>query len=344
MSLPCSALFFSPADLRDRAIEGRVVVAGVEIGLVLVGHQLAGRERQLGFDDQVLAAEVDRVEPEIVRDQVEQTLAEEVRLEPAGRAQGADRRLARHHHLEREGDVANAVRARQELHRLRRHHAAVGADIGAHVAPDMAAHAENAAVARAGDLELAIDLARVVGRHQVLAAVLDPLHRPAEQPRGERDEEILRIELAAHAEAAADVGLQHVDGVLADAEHLGQHAAVEEQHLGGAEHRQARFRGVPFGDDAARFQRQTRSAGGRRSFPCGCIRPWRRRRRHRRTRPNSYWRNCCRSHRTGASCRCAAACRSGSAGSRSISTAIASSASSASAWVSAITTASGSPT
>ena len=32
-----------------------------------------------------------------------------------------------------------------------------------------------------------------------------------EQARGERDQEILGIELAAHAEAAADIGLQHVD-------------------------------------------------------------------------------------------------------------------------------------
>ncbi len=44
---------------------------------------------------------------------------------------------------------------------------------------------------------------------QVLAAVLDPLDRPAGRARRERDQEILRIEFAAHAEAAADVVLDH---------------------------------------------------------------------------------------------------------------------------------------
>ncbi len=52
----------------------------------------------------------------------------------------------------------------------------------------------------------------MIDRHQVFAAVLGPLHRPADMPRRERDEKILRIELAARAEAAADVVLDHVDG------------------------------------------------------------------------------------------------------------------------------------
>ncbi len=38
-----------PADLAQGALEGRVIVAGVEFGLALVRHKLAGRERQLGL-------------------------------------------------------------------------------------------------------------------------------------------------------------------------------------------------------------------------------------------------------------------------------------------------------
>ena len=137
-------LLLRPADLGERALEGRVIVAGVEIGLALVGHELAGGERQLGLADQVLAAELHRVEAEVARDHVEQPLAKEVRLEPPGRAHRADRRLAGHQRFDGDGDVADAVGARQELRRLRRHHAAVGADIGAHVAVDVAAQAEDA--------------------------------------------------------------------------------------------------------------------------------------------------------------------------------------------------------
>ena len=209
-------LLLRPADLAQHALEGRVIVAGVEVGLALVGHELAGRERQLGLGDQVLAAEVHGIEAEITRHHVDEALAEEVGLEPAGRADGADRRLAGHQRFDGDGDVADSIGAGQELRGLRRHHAAVGADIGAHVAVDVAAQAEDVAVARAGDLDVAIDLARVIGRHQVLAAVLDPFHRAADVAGRERDQEILGIELAAHAEAAADVGLDHVDGGLGE--------------------------------------------------------------------------------------------------------------------------------
>ena len=82
-----------------------MIVAGVEVGLALVGHELAGRERQLGLADQVLAAEVHGIEAEITGDHVDEALAEEVRLEPAGRTDGADRRLARHQRFDGDGDA-----------------------------------------------------------------------------------------------------------------------------------------------------------------------------------------------------------------------------------------------
>jgi hypothetical protein len=203
-----------------------------------------------------LAAELHRIDTKVARHHVEQPFAKEVRLEPPGRPHGADRRLAGHQRLDRDGDVANAVRAGQELRRLRRHHPAVGADIGAHVAVDVAAQAEDDPVARAGDLDVAVDLARVVGRHQVLAAILDPFHRPADVAGRERNQEILGIELAAHPEAAADVGLDHVDRALRQPEHGRQHLAVEEQNLGGAENREPAVGCIPFGDQAAGLQRQ----------------------------------------------------------------------------------------
>ena len=73
------------------------------------------------------------------------------------------------------------------------------------------------------------EVARVVAGQEMLAPVLDPFDRPAAAARGERDEEILRIELAAHAEAAADIVLDQSNGVLGEAHLLRQHAAVEER-------------------------------------------------------------------------------------------------------------------
>ena len=63
----------------------------------------------------------------------------------------------------------------------------------------------------AGDLDLAIGLARVVHRDQVLAPVLEPADRASDMPGGKRDQEVLGIELAAGAEAAADIVLDQVD-------------------------------------------------------------------------------------------------------------------------------------
>ena len=60
-------------------------------------------------------------------------------------------------------------------------------------------------------LEVAFGLARMSDRHEVLAPVLDPFDRMVEFARGEGDQEILGIELAARAEAAANVVFDIVD-------------------------------------------------------------------------------------------------------------------------------------
>ena len=106
---------------------------------------------------------------------------------------------------------------------------AVGADIGALVGADAAAQRQNGAVAVAGDLQLALGLAGMVGGEQMLAAVLDPFDRAAGEPRRERDQEILGVELAARAEAAADIVLHHADGAFREAHQLRQHAPIGER-------------------------------------------------------------------------------------------------------------------
>ncbi len=98
----------------------------------------------------------------------------------------------------------------------------------------MAAQCQHRAVARAGDFDIDLRLPRVVHGHQVFAPILDPLHRPPDVTRRERDEKILGVELAARPEAAADVILHHRDGVFRQAHQLGENPPVEERHLGGA--------------------------------------------------------------------------------------------------------------
>ena len=199
------------------------------------------------------------------------------------------------------------------------------------------------ALARARNLEVAVDFARVIGRHQVLAAILDPFDRAADMAGRERDEKILGIELAAHAEAAADIELDHVDGLLGKPQHGREHATVEEQDLGGAENDELLLRRIPFGDEAAGLQRHRGQAMAAEAFAAGVLGLGESRvgiaRRDRVA------------HRAVAAARFEqqrlVACRRVAirhGGSGAISTSIASRASSASAWVSATTTAIGSPT
>ena len=250
-------LVLVPADFAERALEGDVIVAGVELGLRLIRHQLAGMEWQLRLLNEIFSAEIHRIEAEIAGHDVQQALAEKIRLEPSWRAQCADRRLAGDKGFHCQRDIADAVRPRQELRGLGRNDATIGADVSAHIAADMSAHGENRAVALACNLKFTIDLARMVRRGEMLAAVLDPFHRLADQPRRERNEKILRIELALDAEAAADVDLDHVDVGLGDTKHRRERATVEEQNLGGAEHRESFFRRVPFRNLAAGLQRRS---------------------------------------------------------------------------------------
>ncbi len=77
-------------------------------------------------------------------------------------------------------------------------------------------------------------LARLIGGDQVLAPVLDPFHRPAQPHGGDADQHVLGIELAADAEAAADMGLVHVDRRRREREHAREQIAIAVRHLGGA--------------------------------------------------------------------------------------------------------------
>ena len=89
----------------------------------------------------------------------------------------------------------------------------------------------------------------------MLEPVLDPFHRALEFARGERNQEIFRVELAAHTEPAANIEFHEVDGLFRHLQHRGEHAAVEERHLGRTVDDKSPLASIPFGDHAARLQR-----------------------------------------------------------------------------------------
>ena len=95
----------------------------------------------------------------------------------------------------------------------------------------------------------------MIGREEVLAPILDPLHGPVELASQRRDQQVFGIELAANAEAATRIGHLHDHGFLGKAEHGCEHAAVEEWHLGDAEYRDALLGGVPARREPTRLHR-----------------------------------------------------------------------------------------
>src|SRR5262249_12880230 len=199
--------FGGPADLRKAALERHPVIAAV--GLARKLERLDGCESigHLGLGDEIAAPELDAVDAELGGGEVEQPLAKEVGLVASRPPISPGRRLVAYRQRDVDADVGNAVRAGEHLRDVAGGGRTVGADVGALVGGGAAAQRSNRAVPLAGDLELAFGVAGMIGGGEMLAAILDPLHRTAGQARRERDQEILRIELAARAEAAADVVL-----------------------------------------------------------------------------------------------------------------------------------------
>ena len=80
------------------------------------------------------------------------------------------------------------------------------------------ADGQDRTIASEGQLDPVDLLARMVRRDQVLETILDPGHRPPGPDRQEWHQEIFGVELASHAEAAANLRLDEVDTVLGDSE------------------------------------------------------------------------------------------------------------------------------
>ena len=131
-------------------------------------------------------------------------------------------------------NVRDPVRARQELSRDADRVGDAGPRIGTDIDRHVAAQSEDRAVAAAGHLDGAGNITGVVDGQKVLAAVLDPFDRALEAVRGEGDQEVLGIEIAADTKSPADVALDQVDVCHIEPQHRGERAAVLERHLGRA--------------------------------------------------------------------------------------------------------------
>ena len=194
----------------EHPVEQGQVIAGVVLDFFAKRHERPDL-RQFGRGKGVAPPDLDRINPEPVGDRIDHPFADERRLEPSGRAIGGGGRLVG------EPDVADRAIGRHAVRSRNKsadHHGdadGVGAQIGALVVPELVVDREDVSVAIHRGPDPVGLFARMVGADQVLAAVLDPFHRAAKPHRGDADQYILRIKLAANAETAADMGLVQMD-------------------------------------------------------------------------------------------------------------------------------------
>ncbi len=105
-------------------------------------------------------------------------------------------------------------------------------------------------------------LAAVGVCHELFAPVFDPAHRPSQFPRKPAEADFLGQQDALVAEATADVGRDHTDRSLVQAQALRQSRAVDVRHLRGAVHLELVEPRVPFAQNAAPLHRRHRLARG----------------------------------------------------------------------------------
>ena len=251
-----------PFERGRELVEQPDVIAGIVLDLLaqrlqrpVIRHFVDG--------DGVAAAHVVGIDAEPGGNRIDQPLAHERRLVAAGRAisrrrslvgqtKMTDRPIGRH-------PIRAGQNARGHVHDAR----GMGPHIGALVMKVEVVDRQDASIGidrRADAVEL---LARMIGGDEMLAPVLDPFHRPAETHGGDADQDILGIELAANAEAAAHMRFVHVDRGGRALEHARQQVAIAMRDLGGAVQLEDVARGVVAADGAARLQRHAGMAADR---------------------------------------------------------------------------------
>lgn len=231
-------------------------VQRLPVGPRVVGDRVDPAVGELG--DQVAAADLQGVEPELAGGALHQPLHHHHVLRPGHPAVRRGRRLVR-------GDRAPAHpvgRHPVDAGHLRRGHQRLDArgervaGVGAHVADDVGLQGEDLPVGGECGAGGVVLLAGQEARGQRLAPVLDPLHRTAEAPRGGRGGDLLPADDALLPEPAAHVRHDDPDLLLVEPGAAGQDRAHLVRDLGAGAHHQLLVAVVPVGDDAAGLQRQ----------------------------------------------------------------------------------------
>src|SRR3984893_1919215 len=239
----------------QRLVQHGLVIAAVifERCEVLIDNLVVVWERIRG--NEVAAPDLDAVDSQLARGEIEQTLNDEYAVLAAGATIGRDGRqigeyrgkgavVARHHIWPEQGALT-----------VDRHRQAVGI-VSPGVVQKHVLEAEHPSIAGERALGVVNLPTLVSGGEEMLAPVLDPLDRPAQLDRRPRQQDFLRVEHHdLRAKAAADERRNHANLTLAQAQHAGEPVADEHRRLGGVPDGKLVGTGVPLRDDTARFDR-----------------------------------------------------------------------------------------
>ncbi len=193
-----------PADRGERLFERPRIIAAVVDDRLAVAIGDADPVRHLVRPDHVAPAHFGRLQPQMARDEVDRALHRERRFRPAGAAIGRVRHLVGDDDPARGRQILDFIRAGQMDRGV------VGDTRpdrvpGAAIDDILVADRQNPAVIVKPDLDIVPLVARMGGALEMLAPLLDPAHRPPE-PAGEKgDQQILGVDMALAAKAAADI-------------------------------------------------------------------------------------------------------------------------------------------
>ena len=197
----------------------RQVQRGVVVALVVLQ-----RDRRLVGElaDEVLAADLDPVHPELARRLVDQPLEQVRRLGPPCAAQRVNRHRVGEERLDLAVDRRRGVRSREEdAVQVRRNTGGEGGEVRAQVGLGGDVQPQEVAVRVQRELRRADVVAPVRVRLEGVDALAGPLDRPAELPGGPGQDRLFRVVRDLRAEPAAHVGRHDPQLVLGQSEDEG---------------------------------------------------------------------------------------------------------------------------